>query len=62
MKHSQALQVWQVIDSTQSGDIAALMVDGKVTRRKAYFPYVCMTTGAANQRVLNDETAESLPF
>ena len=40
MKGSQAFQVWHVIDSTQSEDIAALVVDGWVTRRKAYFPRV----------------------
>ena len=61
MKHSQALQVWQVIDSIQSGDIAALVVDGKVTRRKAYFPRVCPILGPVDLLVKN-ETSEPLPF
>lgn len=31
-------QFWQVIDSVAGGDIAVLVVDGKATQRKAWFP------------------------
>ena len=60
MKDSQASQVWQVIDSTESGDIAALVVDVKVTRRKAYFPRVCPILGPVDLLAKN-ETTEPLP-
>jgi hypothetical protein len=31
-------QVWQVWETTDTGVIARLVVDGRVTERRAYFP------------------------
>jgi len=32
-------QTWQVVENCKSGVIAVLIVDGKRTKRKGYFPY-----------------------
>jgi hypothetical protein len=51
-------QVWQVIDSTAEGDLAVLVVDGKATNRRGWFPCPQQTKG---HRELPAAQLEDLP-
>lgn len=52
---------WQVIDETKRGVIAVIVVDGRKTNRRGWFPYP-QQAKVNCESSLPDELFENIPF
>lgn len=54
-------QIWEVIETTRDGDIAVLVVDGRPTKRRGFFPHPQWVT-VERQIPLSPSQLEDIPF
>lgn len=54
-------QTWEVIETTRDGDIAVLVVDGRPTKRRGFFPHHQQET-VELQISLSPSQQEDIPF